>query len=192
MGWVIISDDQREQEVFHSMANTLELTGEVINSNWMSRLVRAPFDDRRYYIKSYASRGRRLRKYLGRSRLRAEWENLQKFNEMGIATATVVAFGEGRDDSGYQGVMVTREVEGTSDLASIAASGATLGNRDWRRTVIRRLSESVRTMHGHGFVHNDLKWRNILAELSENPRVYVIDCPQGRSLFGLFLKARHR
>jgi tRNA A-37 threonylcarbamoyl transferase component Bud32 len=42
-------------------------------------------------------------------------------------------------------------------------------------------------MHGDGFVHNDLKWRNILVDVKGNPAVYLIDCPLGRRMRAPFL-----
>ncbi len=39
-------------------------------------------------------------------------------------------------------------------------------------------------MHRHRFVHNDLKFRNVLVDFSNCPEVYIIDCPLGRRLFG--------
>ena len=56
----------------------------------MSRLVRIEADQSAYYVKCYASRGRGLRRFMGRSRIRAEWENLQWFRAIGVPTADVV------------------------------------------------------------------------------------------------------
>ncbi|MDA0272216.1 MAG: hypothetical protein O3C68_03065 [Proteobacteria bacterium] len=62
-----------------------------------------------------------------------------------------------------------------------------LGDRQWRLQVIDRLSETVRQMHGNGFVHNDLKWRNILVDVTAGSAIYLIDCPLGRKMPGPFL-----
>ena len=61
---------------------------------------------------------------------------------------------------------------------------AVLDDVGWRQTVIRRLSDAVHNMHRAGFIHNDLKWRNILVELGESPAIFLIDCPQGKFLRG--------
>ena len=183
--WVV---KEEVRDLFPDHAAAIGAPGEEINGNWMSRLVRYRDGDDYYYIKTYTSRGRWLRKFIGRSRTRAEWENLQAFVAMGIPTADLVAYGESYTSGSYCGTLITREVIGTSDLAALADSGhSLLGDRQWRLQIIRRLSETVQNMHGHGFVHNDLKWRNILAHVTVNPMVYLIDCPLGRKMPGPFL-----
>ena len=61
-------------------------------------------------------------------------------------------------------------------------------DRAWRRLVIRRLADAVHTLRDHRFIHGDLKWRNILVETGDDPKVFVIDCPLGRKLMGPFLR----
>ena len=166
--------------------------GEEINANWMSRLTRYESSGGVYYIKTYASRGRGLRRWFGRSRLRAEWENLQLFASYGIDTAQVIAFGE-TGVKNYQGVMITRDLARTRDLAVLAKEAdLILKNRAWRLGVITRLAHVVQILHTARFVHNDLKWRNILVDLEPGskaslPKVYLIDCPMGRALWGPLL-----
>ena len=181
------------EEYFGTMRRAIYQKGEEINSNWMSRLTKFENYGNVYYIKTYASRGRGLRRWLGRSRLRAEWENLQLFARIGIPTAQVVAYGE-RGVKNYEGAIVTKGVQRTRDLAGLAReTDPVLTNRSWRMVVIRNLSKAVRTLHLAGFVHNDLKWRNILVEMEVDsdkdiPRVYLIDCPMGRLLWGSLLR----
>lgn len=176
-----------EKEFFSSIEATQHLKGVEINANWMSKLVRVSCDSGNYYVKTYASRGRFLRRFLGRSRVRAEWENLKLFDELGIETAELIAYGE-QTQGPYAGALVTREVAETQDLAVIAQqNGALLGNKNWRNRVFHRLSDAVRALHRHGFVHNDLKWRNILVEPGLDPKVYLIDCPMGRVMRGPLL-----
>ena len=176
------------RNLFPDHAAAAGAPGEEINGNWMSRLVRYRDGDDYYYIKTYTSRGRGLRKFLGRSRIRAEWENLHAFVAMGIPTADLVAYGESVTGGSYCGTLITREVRGTSDLAALVDDRhPVLGSRQWRSQVIGRLSEAVHKMHGSGFVHSDLKWRNILVEVTDDPGVYLIDCPLGRKMSGPFL-----
>jgi len=53
----------------------------------------------------------------------------------------------------------------------------------WRFEVGKQIMTYVGRLHRQGFVHGDLKWRNILVEPSDpNPTVYFIDCPQGRKV----------
>ena len=92
MGWVTTGPAGRQ--IFPSLDTALNLEGEIVNSNWMSSLVRVSDEGGAYYVKSYASRGRWLRRFVGRSRLRAEWENLQLFESLGVPTAELIAYGE--------------------------------------------------------------------------------------------------
>jgi len=170
---------------FKNFESTRELEGELVNGNEMSRLSVIHEGDRHFYLKQYFQRGRYLRRYVGKSRLRAEFENLRYFNELGIPTARIVAYGE---DAGI-GVLVTEGLLNVGDLASLAASGdPCLRDCGWRKHVIHQLSGHVRTIHQNGFVHNDLKWRNILVDPRDGQtKIFMIDCPLGRKMFGPFL-----
>ena len=178
---------------FGTMNRAVSRKGQEINANWMSRLTRYESSGAVYYVKTYVCRGRGLRRWFGRSRLRAEWENLQLFARYGIATAEVIAYGE-TGLRNYQGAIITRGLLQTRDLARLAEEGnPILLDKRWRLGVIRRLSELVRIMHTRGFIHNDLKWRNILVGLDiksnkNPPRVYLIDCPMGRFLCGPLMR----
>ena len=175
-------------EEFGTMSRAVSQSGEEINANWMSRLIRYESSGSVYYVKMYACRGRGLRQWFGRSRLRAEWENLRLFASYGVATAELIAYGE-TGVRNYQGAVITRGMVRTRDLAGLAQEGnPILADKRWRLGVIRHLSESVRALHTAGFVHNDLKWRNILVELDKDePLAYLIDCPMGRVLWGPLL-----
>ena len=189
--WMLF-DSSLEAE-FGSMARAVEQTGQEINANWMSRLTKVDCAGKAYFVKVYASRGQGLRGWLGRSRLRAEWENIRLFHSLGIATVKIVACGEELWPE-YIGAMVTEGRSEAFDLAFLARGNhSALSNKRWRLRVIRRLSESIRTLHAARFVHNDLKWRNILVELPTGnnevePGVYLIDCPMGSKKCGVMLK----
>ena len=175
-------------ELFPSMEACDGTEGEAINGNRMSRVVRVSDGGAAYYVKVYARRGRWLKRYLGRSRARAEWENQRLFHSLGIPAAEVVACGERPPGPDYRGVVVTREVRGTHDLDALYRHKSDwFSNRAWRRMIMHRLADAVRRLHHAGFVHNDLKWRNILVQTNDEPGVYLIDCPLGRKTFGPLL-----
>jgi tRNA A-37 threonylcarbamoyl transferase component Bud32 len=185
MGWVTTGPAGRK--LFPSLDAALNVEGEIVNSNWMSSLVRISVESEGYYVKCYASRGRWLRRLLGRSRLRAEWENLQRFEALGVPTAELIAYGETVGTREYRGAMITKELVGTRDLVQLSQH-ACMKDRHWRHQLIMKLARMVRKLHDARFVHNDLKWRNILADDSVDPGVYIIDCPQGRQMSGLLLR----
>jgi len=69
-----------------------------------------------------------------------------------------------------------------------ATDDARLRDRAWVDDVSRQLAKATRTLHDHHFVHNDLKWRNLLVD--EQRRLFLIDCPAGTFWWGPFLRYR--
>ncbi|MBR7399051.1 lipopolysaccharide kinase InaA family protein, partial [Klebsiella variicola] len=62
-------------------------------------------------------------RYLARPRIKAEWQNLKRFEKWGIPTAEVVAWGLERKAGAFQrGAMITRELPGTEDLSVLACN----------------------------------------------------------------------
>lgn len=182
IGWLAPDATSDERQAFGSLDQIVAATGQVIDDSGLSRLVRCDVAGKSYYVKVYRHAGRYLRRFAGRSRVRAEWENQRLFERWGVPTARAVAFGERRRElAGYCGAVVSEELAGTLDLWSlIKKHPERLSDRDWIDNVIDRLARHVRTLHGYRFVHNDLKWRNILVDFSKRPEVYIIDCPLGR------------
>lgn len=168
------------------------LPGELISKGPTNEVVRTSLHGVGYYVKRYRRGGKWLRRWLGSSRARAEWQNLRLFNDLGIPTPPLVAFGEQRDLRGEQrGVLVLREQPSTVDLATLARGGCPeLKSRSWVQGVAHQIAEAVRKLHNNNFCHNDLKWRNILVTRDAAPAVYFIDCPSGRFWLGFFLKRR--
>jgi tRNA A-37 threonylcarbamoyl transferase component Bud32 len=187
--WVLCGTSDAESEAFSSFSRTWDSTGAKLDGNPMSSLVKVSVGCHKYYIKKYAKRGRFLRRIIGRSRVRAEWENVRLLHQLGIPTVDLVAYGEeSRFIGNRRGMLVTREIARATDLVSLLEhSDACFRRGSWVDIIIERLSIYVRTMHGQRFVHNDLKWRNILADYGDDPEVYIIDCPAGRHLGGVLV-----
>lgn len=187
--WRLRTGNPDARALFPSLDSLGNLTGTEINRNWMSRLLKVEQAGAAYYVKTYASRGRGLRAIAGRSRARAEWENLLVFRALGVPTANLVAHGEGRVEGRYRGAVITEGIAASHDLASIAsASDNRLDDPAWVRKVSAQLADAVRKLHEADFVHADLKWRNVLVTDGPEPKVYLIDCPQGRRMSGLRLR----
>ena len=181
MTWVVCNPSDAEAAAFLTMDTCMRLEGEIVNSNSMSTLRKVQVENRTYFLKIYHRRGKGLRRFIGRSRVRAEWENLQLFKDLCVPTARLVAYGEQQNT----GIVITEEVPGTVDIANLAESHPEGLTRHCVVKIIDRLSMHVRNLHSHGFIHIDLKWRNILVGGTGNEvEVYIIDCPQGRKLVG--------
>ncbi len=185
--------------VFGSIERVFLLAGEGISNDQLSCVLRVGVGDKRYYVKRYSGNGKTmrrrwfgLRRWLGPPRVRAEWRNLLAFRAWGIPTATLVAYGLERRFGGFvRGALVTEEIPDTMDLAYLAHSDdPRLGDHAWLTQVSRQVASLTRTLHDARFVHNDLKWRNLLVDGGASPTVYLIDCPSGNYYRGAVLEYR--
>jgi hypothetical protein len=182
--WKVVCDalDAPAASAFASLDAVFALAGEVVACGPLSRVLRVAVGDRRYYVKRYHAAGKhRLRRWVGRPRVKAEWENLRRFAAWGIPTASVVAWGlERRCGAFERGAMITAELPHTQDLALLAHTrDPRLADRRWVASVSHQLAGITRTLHALRFTHNDLKWRNLLVDDAAEPRLYLIDCPGG-------------
>ncbi|MEH6564941.1 MAG: lipopolysaccharide kinase InaA family protein [Halopseudomonas sp.] len=178
--------------LFADMDSVFALQGKVITQDGISSVHKVWVGDRFYYLKRYTEAGKNLRRYVGRSRIQAEWENLLTFQAWGIPTAPVVAFGSERHNGAFmRGALITEELAATRDLADLARSAdARLQDSAWVAHVFRQIAYATRMMHEHGFTHNDLKWRNILVDERPRAKVHMIDCPAGTFWWGPMLQYR--
>jgi tRNA A-37 threonylcarbamoyl transferase component Bud32 len=174
----------------HSIDQVFSLKADLIARSPISWVMCIDADGSRYYVKCYTRSGKYLRRFIGRSRLRAEYDNLLFFAACGIPTAPIVAFGVERKFGIFKrGYLITDEIQHTQDLAELAATNdPRLHNRHWVRCVSKQIASYTATLHRHGFIHNDLKWRNILVQDTTEPKVYFIDCPVGKRRFGVLRK----
>ncbi len=181
--WVDESLGPEAQAAFASLENCFGLSGEKVTGSSISEVQRLRLDGKTYYLKLYCEAGERLSKYLGKSKVRREWENLTAFKQWGLSAAKIVVRGE--QPIGLlrrRGVLITEGVDESVDLAELAKqSSPLLNSSEWIAAVIEQVAEAARIMHDHSFAHNDLKWRNILVSGPDHqPVITLIDCPAGR------------
>lgn len=179
-------------KAFTSLDAVFALEGELVSRDPLSRVLKVRVGNRYYYVKRYHGAGKHLRRFVGRPRIRAEWENLLHFRAWGIPVATVVGFGlERRCGAFHRGALITRELVDRDDLANLARiADPRLRNPHWVAHVSRQVALATRTMHDQGFAHNDLKWRNILVDSEPLANISLIDCPSGSFWWGPFLEYR--
>lgn len=189
-GWKLDSAYSSLAAEFGSLEAVFALQGERLTKDSISEVIRVERGGINYYVKRYRVPGTGLRRYLGKPRVKAEWQNLKRFAQWGIPTAEVVARGQERQGLAYgRGALITRELQRTEDLSVLAEhKDARLNNRRWVRTISQQLASYTRRMHDHHFTHNDLKWRNLLVD--NHARVYFIDCPNGAFWWSFMLRYR--
>ena len=189
-GWTLESAYRELAEDFGSLEAVFALKGERLTRDPLSEVIRVERNGVNYYVKRYVGAGKGLRRYLGKPRVKAEWQNLKRFAKWGIPTAEVVAWGLERRGAAYdRGAMITRELPNTEDLSALAERhDPKLKNRAWVDIISRQLAGYTRTMHDNRFTHNDLKWRNLL--IDDQARLFLIDCPNGDFWRGFWLKYR--
>ena len=184
---------------FASLEQVFALDGKRITIDPFSEVVCVEREGRRYYVKRYDGNGgtlRRsrfgLRQWFAPPRVKTEWRNLLLFQEWGIPTARLAAYGMERRYGGFRrGALVTEEIRDTADLSLLAyQNDARLRDRSWMAQVAAQVARLTQRMHAAGFVHNDLKWRNLLVTGGDVPTVYLIDCPSGGFWRGPFLRYR--
>ncbi|MBB3102740.1 hypothetical protein FHR87_001128 [Azomonas macrocytogenes] len=190
MSWTLDPAYAALEADFGNLERVFTLQGERLTSSPLSEVIRLERDGIRYYVKRYWAAGKGLRRYIGRPRVKAEWQNLQRFQQWGIATAPLVAWGmEYAGGAFRRGAMITREIENSTDMGTMAKrADPRLADPAWVECISRQLARATRIMHEHRFAHNDLKWRNLLV----NPaaELFMIDCPTGAFWFGPFLRRR--
>ena len=185
-------------QAFASLDSVFALEGELVASAPLSRVLYVRLDGRGYYVKHYVGDRPGARSWFGLRtlvapiRVEREWENLQHFADWGIPTARVVACGLQRSLGRFQrGALVTEELPQTRDLAALAREDdRRLKDPAWVAAVSRQLAAATRNMHARRFVHNDLKWRNLLVDDALVPTLHFIDCPTGGFWLGPFLTYR--
>jgi RIO-like serine/threonine protein kinase len=185
--WQLTQAGQTLADSFGSLDAVFLLQGELVTADSLSEVIKFHHLGVNYYVKRYKSAGKGLRRIWGKPRVQGEWENLQQFATWRIPTATVIAFGIEKNLFGFvRGAIVTQEIPNTQDLAFIAAQ------QELYPAKIKQISEQLATitstLHQQQFVHNDLKWRNVLVD--NDWRVYLIDCPLGGFWRGSFLHYR--
>jgi len=188
--WQLVPQYSALSKKFGSLDAVFALIGEPVTRDGISEVIRVEHAGVHYYVKRYRKAGKGLRKYFGRPRIQNEWESLQWFAKWGIPTAPLIAYGMKRSFGRFiRGAMVTQEIPSTTDLARLARKDdACLGNRAWVNQVSLQLAKIARTLHQNGFIHNDLKWRNLLVDGQD--KLYLIDCPLGGFWRGRLLKYR--
>ena len=192
-------NDGAAGRLFPTIDAVFALKGERLGRDPLCEVVRIEHEGVRYYAKRYAGNGKNarkqrygLRQWLVPPRVKIEWRNLLLFHQWGIPTARLAAYGLERERGAYRrGALITEEIRNACDLAQLVRRhDARLHDARWVAKISSQVAQITRRMHVEGFVHNDLKWRNLLVTDGDTPMVYLIDCPSGGFWYQPFLSYR--
>ena len=160
--------------------------GEIQSQSGFGAVRRVTLSDgsRVYFKAERYSLLRRLKGWLRPMRTTIEAFAYEQLQRLGIATLTTVALGERRlFGLPVASCIATLEVPDSRDLRAFSL-------HDWRyfeepykseiyQLLAGQLAEQLRLAHKHGFVHHDLKWRNILVQQNgEALQLIWIDAPR--------------
>lgn len=189
-GWNLAPGYAGLTDEFGSLQAVFALQGRRLTRDPLSEVILVELAGVRYYVKRYWGGGKGLRRFVGRPRVKAEWQNLKNFAKWGIPTAPIVGYGlERRMGTFVRGALITRELENTLDMAHMAKQqDPRFGDSRWVAAISAQLARATRALHDHHFAHNDLKWRNLL--VNERAELFLIDCPTGAFWWGPLLSYR--
>lgn len=121
---------------------------------------------------------------IGRSMVRAEYENLEKLAECGLRVPRLVAFGDHRFAGGViHAFIMTEEIPQAMGVDYLAHEWFNQQTeeacRQKKAELIREVASAVRQMHKHGFEHHDLFLRNMMTSGPDMSQLYIMDAPRG-------------
>jgi tRNA A-37 threonylcarbamoyl transferase component Bud32 len=143
-----------------------------------------------FYLKLYYNHlfekiwGRAFRGSLvGRSMVRAEYENLEQIASWGLRIPQLVAWGDHRFAGGViHAFIITEEIPqamGVDYLASDWFDQQSKTVREQKKAeLIKEVALAVKHMHAHGFEHHDLFLRNMMVSGQDMAKLYIMDAPR--------------
>lgn len=145
---------------------------------WRGSVGRFTFGPEAFYIKKYKSPGKKIFRYFFKSKAQKEFENQLLFQKLGIDIPEIVIFKE-RGWFRRRAVLVTREVPRSRTLLEVLSAHPAPGSSFDIENLLKKLSDIVRKLHDSGFIHNDLRMRNVMVQ---DERLLMFDCPNGMVL----------
>jgi len=106
-----------------------------------------------------------------------EWLAIQILTKLGVATMTIVGYGElGKSPASKKSFLITEDLQGTESLEDFC--------RDWKdnppdvhlkRALIKKIAEITRTLHENGINHRDYYLCHFLLDVSAGKQNLDID-----------------
>lgn len=178
--------------LFSDLETLFKLEGTRITSDKKSDLIYRREMSHGYFIKRYWTAGGHFQNWLGVPRVQKEWENLDYFRAQKVPSLELIAYGSKRRRGRFiRGALVTKELADSKDLMQLVLeNNPCLRDPQWVTPVSQQIADNLAHLHGQGFCHGDLFWRNLLVTSGPKPRVHFFDSPAGRFWWGPFLTYR--
>jgi len=120
---------------------------------------------------------------VGRSMVRAEYENLEKLAGWGFRVPQLVAWGDHRFAGGViHAYIITEEIPQAMGVDYLTHEWFAQQGKEIRQQkqteLIHEVARTVRRMHDHGFEHHDLFLRNMMVSGQDMAKLYIMDAPR--------------
>lgn len=148
-------------------------------------------ENRTFYLKIYRNHvfkeicARAFRgSMVGRSMVRAEYENLERLAKCGLRTPQWVAYGDHRFAGAViNAFIITEEIPNAMGVDYLIHTWLAQQSAEDRKhktsELIEEMAKTVKLMHAHGFEHHDLFFRNMMVSDQNMSKLYVMDAPRG-------------
>ena len=158
----------------------MQLDGEVYRDVARRRTLRFELGGKRYFLKAHYGVGwKEIFKNLLQLKLpvlgaRNEWLAIQRLEQLGVQTMTLVGHGErGRNPATRQSFVITEALEETESLEDFCGAWetdppASRAAIRLKRELIDRIARVSRTLHTHGINHRDYYICHFLLDVSSD------------------------
>lgn len=152
-----------------------QITGHVVRNKEGRKTLRFEFQGSAYYLKLHQGVGwGEILKNLSQLKTPVigasnEWLAINRFTELGIDTLTAVAFGKtGINPAQQLSFLITKELTGTLHLASYCQNWVAIRPAyPLKRSLIRKIAQTAKTMHDAGINHRDFYLCHFLLDVSK-------------------------
>ncbi len=149
------------------------ITGEIVKAKDNRRVVRFEVNGEVFFLKHHRGVGyREILKNLLRFKrpvlgARGEWTAIQRLDELGLRTTTLVAYGErGFNPANRESFTITRELRDTITLEKLCQTWPDSPPAYvFRKTLIERVAQLARAFHTQGMNHRDFYLCHILLDV---------------------------
>ena len=161
--WTEAVPEQTRTAVLDALDRFPASAVEIYWTHQRSTVGRVSIGDQCFVIKRYNApkRSAKLRRMFGMSPAGRAWRNAAVMQRLGIATPRVIGIVTGWPWAGWRrGVcLVTEHLEGQASDTFLGSAHIPV---ERKRMVAARILQAVQRLHACGYVHGDLKARNIL------------------------------